>query len=257
MLPVSHQVCAAARERVSDPGRLRLELRALLADRSRDASVLERLCVGVVSALPVDGAAISVTTDAAVRGWYGASGPAAAHLDDFQFTLGEGPGWDAVRCGHPVLVGDVTGPAGRRWPMFTPAVLAAGFQAIFAFPLQIGAIRLGVLDLVCARAGALDGDGLADTLIVVDVVALALIDTVAGDSHGPVDLLSGPGSDASGMYRAEIHQATGMVIAQLGVSAQEALARLRAHAYAAGRTADEVARDIVARRLRLDGDLLR
>jgi hypothetical protein len=247
----------AARERVSDPGRLRRELRALLADRSRDASVLGRLCAGAVSVLPVDGAAISVTTDPADRGYSGASDPTAAHLDDLQFTLGEGPCWDATRYGHPVLVGDLTGPAGRRWPMFTPAVLAAGFRAIFAFPLQIGAIRLGTLDLVCAQPGTLDSDALADALIVTDVVALTLVDTAAGDSHDPVDLLPGLGSDASGMYRAEIHQATGMVIAQLGVSAQEALVRLRAHAYAAGRTADEVARDIVARRLRLDGDLHR
>jgi hypothetical protein len=247
----------AASERVSDPGRLRGELRALLADGSRDASVLDRLCVGAVSALPADGAAISVTTDAANRGYFGASDPTSARLEDLQFTLGEGPCRDAAQHGHPVLVGDLTGPAGRRWPMFTPAVLAAGFRAIFAFPLQIGAIRLGTLDLVCAQPGTLDGDALADALIVADVAALTLVDTAAGDSNGTADLLPGLDSDVSGMYRAEIHQATGMVIAQLGVSAQEALVRLRAHAYAAGQTADEVARDIVARRLRLDGDLPR
>lgn len=247
----------AASERVNDPDRLRRELRALLADRSRDGSVLERLCAGAVSALPVDGAAVSVTTDAAGRGYSGASDPTAAHLDDLQFTLGEGPCWDATRHGHPVLVADLTGAAGGRWPMFTPAVLAAGFRAIFAFPLQIGAIRLGTLDFVRVRPGGLDSGALADALIVTDVVALTLIDAAAGDSHDPVDLLPGRGSETSGMYRAEIHQATGMVMAQLGVSAQEALVRLRAHAYAAGQTADEIARDIVGRRLRLDGDLRR
>jgi hypothetical protein len=254
MSSVSHRAYVAGRGRVSDPDRLLRELRALLADRSRDSSVLERLCAGVVSALPVDGAAIAVTTDVAGRGYSGASDPTSAHLDDLQFTLGEGPCWDATRHGHPVLVGDLTGPAGRRWPMFAPAVLAAGFRAIFAFPLQIGAIRLGTLDLVCAQPGTLDGDALADALIVADVAALTLIDTAAGDSPGPADLPPGL-ADTSGMYRAEIHQATGMVMAQLGVSAQEALVRLRAHAYAAGQTADEVACDIVARRLRLDGDL--
>ncbi|KLL09919.1 GAF domain protein [Protofrankia coriariae] len=226
-----------------------------MADRSRDASVLERLCTGAVSALPVDGAAISVTADTAGQGYSGASDPASAHLNDLQFALGEGPCWDATRHGHPVLVGDLTGPAGRRWPMFTPAVLAAGFQGIFAFPLQIGAIRLGALDLVRARPGSLEGDALADALIVVDVAALTVIDAAAGDLRGPAGLPLGVGPDAFGMYRAEIHQATGMVMAQLGVSAQEALVRLRAYAYAAGRTPDEVARDIVGRRLRLDGDL--
>ncbi|MBL7502565.1 GAF and ANTAR domain-containing protein [Frankia sp. CNm7] len=240
---------------MSDPGRLRRELRALLAHGS-DALALDRLCAGAVSALPVDGAAISLTTDAGGRGYTGASDPVSAHLDDLQFTLGEGPCWDAARHGHPVLVGDLTGQAARRWPMFTPAVLAAGYQAIFAFPLQIGAIRLGILDLLRVRPGPLDGDALADALIVADVATLTLIDTAAVGSRGHGDPLSGPGPDIFGMYRAEVHQATGMVMAQLGVSAQEALVRLRAHAYAAGRTADEVARDIVARRLRLDGGRL-
>ncbi|MCK9921686.1 GAF domain-containing protein [Frankia sp. AgPm24] len=92
-----------------------------------------------------------MTTSVAGRGYTGASDPACARLDDLQFTLGEGPCRYAVQSGRSVFVGDLTGQAGQtgqvgqRWQMFTPAVLAAGFQAIFAFPLQIGAIRLGAL----------------------------------------------------------------------------------------------------------------
>ena len=240
---------------MSEPGRLRRELRALLADRSRGAAALDRLCVGVVSALPVDGSAISVTTAAAVRGYSGASDSVCARLDDLQFTLGEGPSWHAVRSGRPVLVGDLTGLSGERWPMFTPAVLAAGFRAIFAFPLQIGAIRLGTLGLFCARSGLLDGEALGDALVIADVAALTFLDAEAGDSSAPVDLPLGDDLDSAGAYRAEVHQATGMAMAQLGVNAQEALVRLRAHAFAAGLTVDEVACEIVARRLRLDGGL--
>ncbi|WP_307875237.1 GAF and ANTAR domain-containing protein [Frankia nepalensis] len=218
-------------------------------------AALDRLCVGVVSALPVDGAAISVTSAAAVRGYSGASNPICARLDDLQFTLGEGPCWHAVRYGRPVLVGDLTGQSGDRWPMFTPAVLAAGFRAIFAFPLQIGAIRLGTLGFFCARSGLLDGEALGDALVIADIAALTFLDTEARDSPSPVDMPPGEGLDGVGAYRAEVHQATGMAMAQLGVSAQEALVRLRAHAFAAGLTVDEVACEIVARRLRLDGDL--
>ncbi|MBL7488750.1 GAF and ANTAR domain-containing protein [Frankia sp. AgB1.9] len=237
---------------MSDPGRLRRELLSLLADRSGDASSLDRLCGGVVSALPVDGAAIAVTSDAAIRVYGGASDPITARLDDLQFTLGEGPGWDAVRHRRPVLVADLAGPSGRRWPMFAPAVLAAGFRAVFAFPLQIGAIRLGALGLVRARAGPLGDDTLADALVVVDVAALTLLDTQTADPPGTADPSAGLVPDALGLYRAEVHQATGMLMVQLGVSAQVALVRLRAHAYAAGQTVDEAARDVVARRLRLD-----
>jgi hypothetical protein len=235
---------------VSDPVRLRRELVSLLADRSGDASSLDRLCAGAVSALRVDGAAIAVSSDAAVRVYAGASDPITARLDDLQFTFGEGPGWDAVHHRRPVLVADLTGSAGRRWPVFAPAVLAAGFRAVFAFPLQIGAIRLGAFGLLRALPGPLGDDTLADALVVVDVATLTLLDTQADD---PALQSSGLVPDALGPYRAEVHQATGMLTVQLGVSAQEALVRLRAHAYAAGQTVDEAARDVVARQLRLDG----
>ena len=55
-------------------------------------------------------------------------------------------------------------------------------------------------------------------------------------------------------YRAEIHQASGMVSIQLQVPVAEALVRIRAHAFADGRPLGAVAADIVARRLRLTDD---
>lgn len=239
---------------MSDPARLRRDLRALLADRSGDAGALDRLCAGAVSALPVDGAAISVTTETAVRDGGGASDQISARLDELQFSLGEGPCWEAVRHGRPVLVEDLDGPDGRRWPMVTPAALAAGFRAVFAFPLQIGAIRLGALGLLARRPEFLDVETLGDTLVIADVAALTLIDPPTGTAPHSSDTPPEQDVNGVGMRRAEVHQATGMLIVQLGLSAQDALARLRAHAYAAGRTLDEVARDVVARRLRLDGD---
>jgi hypothetical protein len=251
--PVRGALVVVTAERVSDSGRVRRTLRALLAGRAPDGTVLNRLCAGAASLLPVDGVVISVMTSLDGLGSVAASDVATTRLGDIQFTLGEGPCWDAARDGRPVLVGDLTAAAGSRWPMFTAEVLLAGFQAVFAFPLQIGAIRLGTLGLVCTEPGELERGAVADALIVADVVALTLVDLPAGDPDNPAALWS----EVSGRYRAEIHQATGMVMAQLGVGAQEALMRLRAHAYAHAQTAGEVAREIVARRLRLDGDLPR
>ncbi|OHV32404.1 MULTISPECIES: GAF and ANTAR domain-containing protein [Pseudofrankia] len=256
---------------------------------------LDRLCTSVATALRVDGAAISVTAGATGRGAHGASDAAAGRLDDLQLALGEGPCQDAALDGHPVLVGDLAGPAGQQWERFTPAMLAAGYRAFFAFPLRIGAIGLGTLGLGRARPGELDDDALADALVVADTVALILLDLpasgppddVTGDpseGRAPIVEPGAPGGDldyiagdltgdlggdlageaaarlrarASSLYQPEIHQATGMVMAQLGVSAQEALVRLRSLARARGQIADETARDIVARRVRLHGDLPR
>ena len=50
---------------------------------------------------------------------------------------------------------------------------------------------------------------------------------------------------------AEIHQATGMLSAQLAVPLDEAFVRLRSHAFADGRSLREVADDVLARRLQL------
>ena len=53
-------------------------------------------------------------------------------------------------------------------------------------------------------------------------------------------------------FRFVVHQASGMVAVQLGVSVGEALLRLRAYAFANDRLLAEVAEDVVGRRLRFD-----
>ena len=53
---------------------------------------------------------------------------------------------------------------------------------------------------------------------------------------------------------AELHQATGMLTAQLGVPVTEAAARLRAHAVNTHRPLIDVCCDIIARRLRLPAE---
>jgi hypothetical protein len=37
--------------------------------------------------------------------------------------------------------------------MYTPAAHDSGIRAVFSFPLQIGAVRLGVLDVSVSRPG--------------------------------------------------------------------------------------------------------
>ena len=61
-------------------------------------------------------------------------------------------------------------------------------------------------------------------------------------------------AELNALSRTEVSQATGMLVAQLGVEPAEALVRLRAHAYATDRSATDVARDILDRRLQLEAD---
>lgn len=206
---------------------------------------VDDLCRAGVSGMPgVAGASVALMSSAMNRHAVYATDRIAREADDLQFELGEGPCIDAFLSGGPILADDLTAePTRLRWPMFTRAAADAGAAAIFAFPLQVGAIRFGVLDLYRRRAGRLPATELTDALVLGDAVTLRLL----ADRGGP-DADADLGDDS----RAVVHQATGMTMVQLDLSAEDGLARLRAHAYAAGRPLRDVAGDVVARRLRFD-----
>src|SRR5262249_10876527 len=144
------------------------------------------------------------------------------------FTLNEGACMQAAVTGRPVLVPDLYhGAQAARWPIFAAAVAEqTDVAALFALPLQWGAVNLGVLDLYRTAPGRLSGPQYRDALAAADIAALMM--------HGQ---RTDPGEDGEGWpdpawgHRAEIHQATGMVLIQLGITATDALARLRAHAF--------------------------
>ena len=205
------------------------------------------------SAMGVDGICAGVGTgpEGVVLAWGGHE--ASAALDDAQFTLGEGPSWQALAGGSPVLVPDLS-TSSPRWPAFVSAALGLGVGAVFAFPLQIGVISVGVLLAHRAAAGPLSIEQLADALALADAVTVLLLHCepatqVPGQS---VRKPPRPGWEQPATHRAEVHQATGVLSVQLSVPLAEALVRLRAHAYATDRPISEVAADVVAHRLYLE-----
>jgi hypothetical protein len=170
----------------------------------------------------------------------------AAAVEDLPLVLGEGPGVDAIATDRPVLVADLADHAvARHWPTFAPAAVTAGVRALFALPLRIGPVRVGVLDLYRAQPGALTAPEEAEALVVADAVALHLL----MDGHAPVPPAAGR---AEPRRTAVVHQATGMIMAQLAVGPAEAAVRLRAYSYADGRSLTEVSPDVVERRLHFD-----
>jgi hypothetical protein len=207
------------------------------------------LCRAAARWLGVDGASVTVVSGRGARERLFASDELSARLEELQFATGEGPGDGDFGFGSPMLVPDLALVA-ARWPGFVSAAVAAGARAVFAFPLQAGAIRVGVLSLYRAQPGPLTPAELADTLVFAGFALQMVLDGVAGISgspeYRPLDGLQDS--------RAEVYQATGMISAQLGVSLEEAFARLRAHAFAAGAPLGEVASDVVSRKLRLRRD---
>jgi hypothetical protein len=66
-------------------------------------------------------------------------------------------------------------PEVPRWPVFAPGAVAAGVLAVFAFPLLLVAIRIGVLVLYRGRPGGLDIDELAYGLVLADLPTWAIL----------------------------------------------------------------------------------
>jgi ANTAR domain-containing protein/GAF domain-containing protein len=220
------------------------------ASPANGAGLLPRVCTAAARALAASGAGISVMSEAGARGVYAASDPLTDHLEELQFVLGEGPCWDAFATRRPVLVPKLGGEAAHRWPMYTPVAHDSGIRAVFSFPLQMGAVRLGVLDVFRQQTGSLSDDELVDALTFAQVTMTALLE----QHEDPATASLGDGLTEAVEHRAALFQAQGMVMVQLGVSIGEALARMRAYAYAHGRRLDDVARAVLDRKLHFDRD---
>ena len=219
------------------------------ARESDEPTSLAALCRAAAAWLAVDGASVTVVGGPAVTEPLSATDELSARLEELLLTTGEGPGAEDFGYGSPMLIPDLAS-ATERWPGFALAAVAAGARALFAFPLQAGAIRAGVLSLYRAQPGPLTPQQLADALVFADIALQLLLDSYAGISgsaeYRPLDGLSDT--------RAEVYQATGMISVQLGVSIEEAFVRLRAHAFSAGTPLDDVAGDVVGRKLRFEPD---
>lgn len=149
--------------------------------------------------------------------------------------------------GSAVLVPDVA--ASTQWLQYSASAVEAGTLAVFAFALQVSAGRFGAMTLYRDRVGALGADELGDAIALSEVVT-SLVLTLKADGDG----WDGAELDDFDAGWPLIHQATGMVSAQIGLGVDAALARLRAHAYMSGRSLGVVAADVMARRTRLEPD---
>ncbi|WP_110319577.1 GAF and ANTAR domain-containing protein [Mycolicibacterium moriokaense] len=224
-------------------------------DGRRGVEAADRLCEACVSLFDIDAAAISLVFDGASSGTLGSSGAPARTYDELQFTLGEGPCLDSVSTRSPVLVADLADPDEARWPIYGPALLSYQIRGVFAMPVLVAGEHIGALDLFRARPGRLDEDHLAGAIVAAELAGVPLLDVMNDDLAAAInDPESNAWAELHALSRAEVSQATGMLVAQLGVEPAEALIRLRAHAYATGRSSTDVARDILDRRLRLEAD---
>ena len=202
------------------------------------------LCDPFLSILPITGASVSTLGAPFGSETVCASDEQAARLDELQFDLGEGPCWDAMNKRRPVLAPDLRGAVQSSWPVFLQSIGDAPIGALYAFPLALGSLDIGAVDLFSSQSGALSDAQIIDTVALASIVALQVLRrTLSAQTLKP-------DADADDGYsRRVVHQATGMVLAQLGLSATDALLVIRGYAFSHARSVREVAVDVVARRL--------
>lgn len=229
-------------------GRRRRILAELDGGSGSDVTAVE-LCSVCRDVTGMSGAGIMLMSGDLPLGSVGTTGAVSALIEDLQYTLGEGPCVDAYQLGRPVLEPNLSDPAVPRWMAFTGPALDAGVRAVFGFPLEIGGVRLGALNLFADRPGRLSDDQHADALVAADISAEAVLVMQAKESVGVL----APELELGSNFQYVVHQAAGMVSCQIDASIAQALVRLRAHAFANQRLLAGVAADVVARRLRFDG----
>jgi hypothetical protein len=239
-----------ADDRVADANRLIDDEPSVSPQLTGPFGRMERLCSALTRQLPARGVGVSVMTDDTFGGGtVAASDMVSRQLDELQFTLGEGPCIDAYALRRPVLEPDLSGHGSGRWPGYAAAAQDKGVRAVFAFPLQIGTARAGAMDVHRSEPGTLTQKALSRALTFAEIAMRLLLDSQRASGSGiDADL------DDALSHRLEVYQAQGMVMVDLGVSLDEAMVRMRAHAYAHERGLTVVARDIVGGSLRLSRD---
>jgi hypothetical protein len=221
---------------------------AALAVGARDPQ--QSLCLASAAVVGVSGAGIVLVSAGRMLGSVCVSDTVVEAVEELQFTLGEGPCIDAVRTRKPVLAPDLSAPEMVDWPGFREGAVAAGTRAAFGFPLLIGDSCIGALNLFRDSSGPLRDDQYLDALVVARVASRTVMgwQSIAGSDGLAWQLEQVPA------HRAVVHQASGMVSVQAGVSVDDALALLRAYAFASGRTMSSVSSDVVDHELSFDGD---
>jgi hypothetical protein len=225
----------AALEDVDDPGLAAPEL--LPARLSRAAARM----------LAVDGAGLSLAGPEGERIPLGASSEEAACAERLQFTVGAGPCITAQHSREPVF--GTLADLHRRWPAFADLLVArTPYRGVVALPLREAFSGMGAIDLYFADDDEVAALDVFEAMAVGDLVTSALSEAAVWSEwaaeRGP-DWLHGP----SALRRAAVWEAMGKVGLALDVATPTALALMRAAAYAAGRTVDEIADDLLTARL--------
>ncbi|TFD34125.1 ANTAR domain-containing protein [Cryobacterium cryoconiti] len=232
---------------LSNPSLIPLFPEDVMHESKNDFVVAEPtdLCLPFIDDLGVTGVTIAVFGPRGGQSTICSSDAVAARIDELQFDLGEGPQWATLKSGLPTLVPDVSTGTHDSWPIFAASISSLPVGALFSFPLLMGAVTVGTVGLYRRTAGALSPQHRE----IAVTLASAMTDVAVRHAIAGADNEDARESMVTPAMRREVHQAIGMILVQLDTTATIAYSRLQAHAFANGRTVQDIARDVVSRHM--------
>ncbi|MCS0644401.1 MULTISPECIES: GAF and ANTAR domain-containing protein [Curtobacterium] len=227
--------------------------RALRALRSAEIAD-DELSRPFALALPMGGVSISTFGDLCPSETVSATDEVATRIDEIQLDLSEGPCWTALATDAPVLETDLVQRPNAAWPAFNDAVRSEPVGAVFAFPVAFGPFPLGAIDVYVPEPATIEDDTVRQAMTLASAVSRRVLRRALRSIADEDDALL----DRSPSSRRVVHQATGVVLAQLDISPEDAYLLLQGHAFARRTTMRRVAEEILDGTVRFEkrGDLI-
>ena len=227
--------------------------RALRALRSAEIAD-DELSRPFALALPMGGVSISTFGELCPSETVSATDDVATRVDEIQLDLSEGPCWTALATDAPVLETDLVQRPNAAWPAFNDAVRSEPVGAVFAFPVAFGPFPLGAIDVYVPEPATIEDDTVRQAMTLASAVSRRVLRRALRSIADEDDALL----DRSPSSRRVVHQATGVVLAQLDISPEDAYLLLQGHAFARRTTMRRVAEEILDGTVRFEkrGDLI-
>jgi GAF domain-containing protein len=228
--------------------RVFVELADTLVDEFDQVDFLQMLVDRLVELLGADAAGLMLADQRGALQLMASSVEEARGLEVFQLQVHEGPCLDCFATGQPVVNVDLA-EAHERWPLFTPAAVAAGFRASHALPLRLRRQVLGAMNLFTAEPRRLDDEHIAIGQAMADVATIGLLH----ERNLREQTVLSEQLQAALHSRVLIEQAKGVLAARNAVGIAEAFAMMRSHARRHGLPLTSVAGAVIDGSLEVGG----
>ncbi|MFC8131307.1 ANTAR domain-containing protein [Streptomyces sp. NPDC057302] len=183
-------------------------------------------CRACAEDLEADFAGATLVVAGELRVLAAATDERARSAEDAQLVTGEGPCTDAYIRRIPVGAVDLH-QAAARWPAYAPLASEQGARSVLALPLALGGLAFGAMDLYrCAPAPFSPVQRQRACAYAPILALLALQEHPHLLTNGPAPTQRGPQG-----YPPTVHMAAGVIAAKDGLTPDDALALLRAHAF--------------------------